>query len=57
MKFCNNTFEWGDYIDQVWDNWYFEPNRHLMVAEDVVDPKYRKPSKKSSCITAAISYA
>jgi len=41
----------------VWDNWYFEPNRHLMVAEDVVDPKYRKPSKKSSCITAAISYA
>ena len=21
LKFCTNTFEWGDYIDQVWDVW------------------------------------
>ena len=21
MKFCKNTFSWGDYIDEVWDHW------------------------------------
>lgn len=56
LRFCNNTFEWGDYIDQVWDNWYSEPNGHLMVAEDV-NLKYDKPSKRSSTIIAAVSHA
>ncbi|GEM_PF-298489 len=22
ISFCSNTFDWGDYIDQVWDIWY-----------------------------------
>ena len=21
LEFCQNTFSWGDYIDQVWDHW------------------------------------
>ena len=41
-------------MDQVWDNWYFEPNRHLIVAEGV-DPKYHKPSRRSSLVITAIS--
>jgi N-acetylglutamate synthase-like GNAT family acetyltransferase len=34
LRFCNNTFEWGDYIEQVWDEWYSDPNGYLAVAED-----------------------
>jgi len=26
LKFCKDTFSWGDYIDQVWDSWLLEGN-------------------------------
>ena len=26
LKFCKDTFSWGDYIDQVWDFWLAEGN-------------------------------
>lgn len=29
LKFCKNTFSWGDYIDQVWDFWISEGNLFL----------------------------
>jgi len=31
LKFCTNTFEWGDYIDQVWDVWSADPHGKLYV--------------------------
>jgi len=34
LKFCIDTFEWGDYIDQVWDLWYSDRNGVLLLAED-----------------------
>ena len=34
LKFCINTFGWGDYIDQVWEMWFSEPNGALFVAEN-----------------------
>jgi N-acetylglutamate synthase-like GNAT family acetyltransferase len=34
LRFCTNTFEWGDYIEQVWDLWYSDPNGYLMVEEE-----------------------
>ncbi len=36
LKFCINTFDWGDYIDQVWDLWYSESNSALIVAENEI---------------------
>ena len=36
LKFCVNTFDWGDYIDQVWDLWYSESNGALIVAENEI---------------------
>jgi ribosomal protein S18 acetylase RimI-like enzyme len=54
LRFCVNTFEWGDYIDQVWDNWYSEPNGVLLVAED--DEEYNIDSKKRTSIIA-VSHA
>jgi GNAT superfamily N-acetyltransferase len=33
FRFCTNTFEWGDYIEEVWDVWYSDPNGYLMIAE------------------------
>ncbi|MFL6356375.1 MAG: GNAT family N-acetyltransferase [Nitrososphaeraceae archaeon] len=33
LRFCTNTFEWGDYIEEVWDVWYSDPNGYLMIAE------------------------
>lgn len=32
LKFCKNTFSWGDYIDDVWDYWFSEGL--LFVAEE-----------------------
>ena len=29
LKFCQNTFSWGDYVEQVWDSWIFEGNLFL----------------------------
>jgi GNAT superfamily N-acetyltransferase len=34
LKFCINTFDWGDYIDQVWEMWFSESNGALFVAEN-----------------------
>ena len=31
LKFCKNTFSWGDYIKDVWDHWLSEGN--LLVIE------------------------
>jgi ribosomal protein S18 acetylase RimI-like enzyme len=36
LRFCTNTFAWGDYIDKVFDKWYNEPNGKLLVAENGV---------------------
>jgi GNAT superfamily N-acetyltransferase len=32
LKFCVNTFRWGDYIGRVWDYWY--KSGQLLVVED-----------------------
>ena len=29
LKFCENTFSWGDYIDKVWSSWLNEGNLFL----------------------------
>ena len=29
LKFCKDTFSWGDYVDQVWDFWLSEGNLFL----------------------------
>ena len=31
LKFCQNTFSWGDYVDHVWDFWMDEG--HLFLSE------------------------
>src|SRR5947199_7505268 len=33
LKFCVDTFEWGDYIGDAWDLWYSDQNGALLVAE------------------------
>ncbi|HXT83661.1 MAG TPA: GNAT family N-acetyltransferase [Verrucomicrobiae bacterium] len=33
LDFCKNTFEWGDYIDRVWDSWINDPSGLLLVTE------------------------
>jgi RimJ/RimL family protein N-acetyltransferase len=37
LRFCQDTFEWGDYIGNVWDYWLTDPSGRLFVAtyEDV----------------------
>lgn len=32
LAFCRNTWEWGDYIDQTWDEWLRNPAGRLFVA-------------------------
>ncbi len=49
LRFCINTFEWGDYIDQVWDSWYLDRSGILLVAED---EEYNIPRKKWSSVIA-----
>jgi GNAT superfamily N-acetyltransferase len=46
LRFCTNTFEWGDYIEEVWDEWYSDPNGYLTVAEE-----------EDSGVIAAVSHA
>ena len=29
LKFCKDTFSWGDYIDKVWPSWLDEGNLFL----------------------------
>jgi GNAT superfamily N-acetyltransferase len=33
LNFCKNTFEWGDYIDRVWDLWENDLSGLLLVSE------------------------
>ncbi|MBV9176697.1 MAG: GNAT family N-acetyltransferase [Nitrososphaeraceae archaeon] len=54
LRFCVNTFEWGDYIDQAWDFWYSDRNGVLLVAED--DEEYNMQSKKQTSLIA-VSHA
>jgi len=32
LAFCVSTWEWGDYIEYVWDDWLHNPNGLLLVA-------------------------
>ncbi|HLI91734.1 MAG TPA: GNAT family N-acetyltransferase [Ktedonobacteraceae bacterium] len=32
LTFCANTWEWGDYIEYVWDEWLHNPDGLLLVA-------------------------
>lgn len=32
MRFTEHTYEWGDYIPMVWENWFYEPGSELLVA-------------------------
>ena len=49
LRFCTNTFEWGDYIEQVWDLWYSDPNGYLMVGEE--------EEEEDNGVIAAVSHA
>lgn len=51
LRFCVNTFEWGDYIDQVWDLWYSDQAGLLLVAEEEECSLHNK--KKSSVIAVS----
>lgn len=53
LRFCGNTFEWGDYIDQVWDLWYSERNGVLMIAEK---EDYDIQCNKSQSSVIAVSH-
>jgi GNAT superfamily N-acetyltransferase len=45
LAFCSNTFRWGDYIHEVWDTWYSNPNGLLLVAEIISDDIYPGDTK------------
>ena len=32
LAFCTETWEWGDYIERVWDDWLHNPDGRLFVA-------------------------
>lgn len=32
LAFCAHTWDWGDYIDRVWDDWLVDPQGELFVA-------------------------
>ena len=36
LKFCRDTFSWGDYIDKVWSSWLDEGNLFLFEKESPV---------------------
>jgi ribosomal protein S18 acetylase RimI-like enzyme len=50
LRFCVKTFEWGDYIDQVWDLWYSDQAGLLLVAEE--EEEYSLHNKKQSSVIA-----
>lgn len=35
LKFCKDTFSWGDYISDVWDHWILEGNLLVLTKNDV----------------------
>lgn len=37
LAFCARTWEFGDYIDRVWDRWLTDPRSDLIVAVDAAD--------------------
>ena len=47
LRFCTDTFDWGDYIEQVWDLWRLDQNGVLLVAEEA---EYGHAQKQSSVI-------
>ena len=52
LKFCTNTFAWGDYLDQVWDLWFTESDGALIVAEDESSDN----NKRSAIAVSHISF-
>ena len=36
LKFCKNTFSWGDYIEKVWSSWLDEGNLFLFEKQSPV---------------------
>lgn len=38
LAFCEHTWEWGDYIEDVWDEWLSDPAGQLLVALDSGQP-------------------
>jgi acetyltransferase (GNAT) family protein len=57
LKFCFNTFEWGDYIDQVWDIWFSDPNGRLLIAEHEIEKYTKRDSDvRKSSIVIAVSH-
>lgn len=32
LAFCTHTWDWGDYIERVWDDWLHDPKGQLLVA-------------------------
>lgn len=38
LAFCSATWEWGDYIENVWENWLRDPQGALWVATDTAKP-------------------
>jgi hypothetical protein len=51
LRFCANTFEWGDYIDQVLDLWYSDQDGLLLVADEEENGLHNK--KQSSVIAVS----
>ncbi len=51
LDFCKNTFEWGDYIDRIWDSWINDPSGLLLVTEI----NYKNKSKGHPIALARIS--
>ena len=49
LRFCIDTFEWGDYIVQVWDLWHSDRNGVLLVAEE---EEYSVHNKKQTYVIA-----
>ncbi len=35
LEFCKNTFSWGDYISDVWDNWNQEENLLVLTEKEI----------------------
>lgn len=42
LDFCVNTFEWGDYLDRVWDVWFSDPSGLLLVYDSSNFPSISK---------------
>ncbi|MFB5599975.1 MAG: GNAT family N-acetyltransferase [Nitrososphaeraceae archaeon] len=53
LDFCKTTFEWGDYIHEVWDIWMKEKDGLLMVA--VIDDELSN-NKKTIAMIHGIVY-